>query len=101
MTIGCKFGPRKVGRKEPCWQIISFKHILENYICFHLITNPPKVTIVPGGRVCEFPPVEVSRGQPRWAEVSRGQPIITKATEVVLKEEVELKGEVVLKKKSY
>ena len=36
--------------------------------------------IVPGGRVCEFPPVEVSRGQPTSAEVSRGQPINTKAT---------------------
>ena len=32
------------------------------------------IFIVPGGRVCEFPPVEVSRGEPRSAEVSRGQP---------------------------
>ena len=32
------------------------------------------VIIVPGGRVCEFPPVEVSRGGPRSAEVSQGGP---------------------------
>ena len=58
--------------KTQVWLI--HKYLQAGPIVNGVIPPNSRTNIVPGGRVWEFPLVEVSRGQARSAEVSRGPP---------------------------